>query len=429
MTRKERLRKWLVLVFWTSLLFTVWFSYIYAKSMIPDTLNIVVDEEETFKFPFPVEATVLDDSREVVLSGTSNIPAGQLHLQRDEAFSMYSESCGTYRLGLKLFGLIDFKDIEVQVVDDKYAVPCGTPVGIYLKSDGVMVIGTGEVTAADGSVSEPAEGVLKSGDYIEAVNGQTLNDKDDMVSAVNASGESPLVLDVRRDGEALKVEMSPVAAADGSYKLGLWIRDDTQGIGTMTYVDGAGRFGALGHGISDSDTGLLVDITDGDLYETEIMGIEKGTMGNPGVMSGVIYYGDQTSLGHIDANTDQGIFGTVNEKFEKDLKGEAIPIAYRQDIRKGRAYIRSSVSGELKDYEIEIQKVDYSAFHKNKGMVIRVVDEELLNLTGGIVQGMSGSPIIQDGKLIGAVTHVFVQDSSKGYGIFIENMMDAAGET
>ena len=188
-------------------------------------------------------------------------------------------------------------------------------------------------------------------------------------------------------------------------------------------MDLNGSFGALGHGISDSDTGMLVDIEDGELYETQILGIEKGASGKPGVMSGVIYYGKGTKLGEVAANTDEGIFGTVNEKFKEAVQSQAIPVGFRQDVHKGQAFIRSDVSGEVKDYEIEIQKVDYSSLQKNKGMVIQVTDEELLRLTGGIVQGMSGSPIIQDGKLIGAVTHVFIQDSTKGYGIFIENML------
>ena len=174
----------------------------------------------------------------------------------------------------------------------------------------------------------------------------------------------------------------------------------------------------------DSDTGLLVQTSGGELYDTEIMGIEKGTFGKPGVMSGVIYYGTQSRLGTIEQNTDEGIFGAVNEKLRNRIKGDAIPIGYRQDVKKGKAYIRSSVSGELKDYEIEIQRVDYVSSRRSKDMVIRVTDPELLALTGGIVQGMSGSPIIQDGKLIGAVTHVFVQDSTRGYGIFIEHMLE-----
>lgn len=189
-------------------------------------------------------------------------------------------------------------------------------------------------------------------------------------------------------------------------------------------MDSNGNFGALGHGISDSDTGKVVEISEGALYDTEILGIEKGSAGNPGVMAGVIYYGPGSKLGSIDANTDVGIFGHADDRLQKSISGEPLEIGYRQDVKKGQAWIRSSVSGEVKDYEIEIQRVDYNPIHQNKGLVIRVVDEELLNLTGGIVQGMSGSPIIQDGKLVGAVTHVFVQDSTRGYGIFIENMLE-----
>ena len=222
----------------------------------------------------------------------------------------------------------------------------------------------------------------------------------------------------------MDVDMDAVEADDGTYKLGAWVRDDTQGIGTMTYLDLNGKFGALGHGISDSDTGEVVSIEGGALYETQIMGIEKGEPGKPGVMSGVIYYGPSSQLGTVAANTEEGIFGTAGEELKKRITSQALPIGYRQDVHPGEAFLRSSISGEVKDYKIEIQKVDYSTSHKNKGMVIRVTDEELLALTGGIVQGMSGSPIVQDGKLVGAVTHVFVQDSTRGYGIFIENMLN-----
>ena len=291
-----------------------------------------------------------------------------------------------------------------------------------------MVIGTGEVTNADGMIVEPAAGLLQSGDYIEAINGQALENKEELVEAVKKLDGSEAVLSVRRDGNVMEMKMEPVVAEDGSYKLGVWVRSDTQGIGTMTYLDLNGNFGALGHGISDSDTGEVVQISDGNLYETEIMGIEKGSMGKPGVMSGVIYYGPGSGLGNISSNTEEGIFGNVNDRFLKQVDSEPMEIGYRQDVQKGPALLRSGVSGEIKDYKIEIQKVDYSTSHKNKSLVIKVVDEELLNLTGGIVQGMSGSPIIQGGKLVGAVTHVFIQDSTKGYGIFIENMLEAQEE-
>ena len=305
----------------------------------------------------------------------------------------------------------------------KNATAAGLPVGIYMKSDGLMVIGTGRVTAQTGEVIDPADGILRSGDYIEAINGTPATDKKDMIRAVKEAGNMALTLSVRREGETMDVQMTPVQTQEGDYKLGLWIRDDTQGIGTMTYVCANGAFGALGHGISDGDTGLLVQTSGGELYDTEILGVEKGSFGKPGVMSGVIYYGNQSRLGSVEANTDQGIFGTANPRFLSRVKNPAIPIGYRQDVKKGRACIRSSVSGELKDYEIEIQKIDHSSNRHNKDMVIRVTDPELLSLTGGIVQGMSGSPIIQNGKLIGAVTHVIIQDSTRGYGILVENML------
>jgi len=424
MIKKGKLRVTLLWIFLASLVFTAGFTYYYTKEMIPDQLNVVVEEEEYFHFPVPLKATLLSESEEVMLNNGSNIPSNEINIQMDQPFSVYSKNQGSYRLGLKLFGWLHFKDIEVDVVDTKYAIPCGSPVGIYLKSDGIMVIGTGEIPDTSGTVVEPAFGILQSGDYIEAINGKPLKNKEELIDEVNHIGGEEAVLDVRRAGEEIELKMNPVATADGDFKLGAWVRDDTQGIGTMTYVDMNGGFGALGHGISDTDTGQVVQITDGALYETEIMGIEKGAVGKPGVMSGVIYYGTQSALEHIAANTEEGIFGTVNEKFRARVTGDPLPIGYRQDVEKGKAYIRSQVSGELKDYEIEIQKVDYSPAHKNKGMVIKVTDPELLALTGGIVQGMSGSPIIQNGKLIGAVTHVFIQDSTRGYGIFLENMLE-----
>ena len=422
----KKFHRYVVAAFWVSLVFCIGFSYFYMKWVIPDKLNVVAEEEEQFHFSMPFGVTLSSDSEEVVLGNGSNIPSDQIHLSVNQPFSVYSENQGSYKIGLKLFGWLQLKDIQVNVVDTKYAVPCGTPVGIYLKSDGIMVIGTGDITKKDGMIVEPAFGVLQSGDYIEAFNGTPLKDKEALVTELNKNGTSEAVLAVRRGDQEIEVKMTPVEGEDGNPKLGVWVRDDTQGIGTMTYIDMNGNFGALGHGISDSDTGGVVQIEDGALYETSILGIEKGTFGKPGVMSGVIYYGPGSVLGTIHSNTEEGIFGTVNERFKQTAKADAIPIGYRQDVKKGTAYIRSDVSGVVKDYEIEIQKVDYTTTHKNKGMVIKVTDPELLAITGGIVQGMSGSPIIQDGKLIGAVTHVFIQDSTRGYGIFIENMLEAA---
>lgn len=424
MKNRRKVRRCLIWTFWAGLLFTVGFTWFYVERRIPDHLNLVAREREELALELPFDVTLFSESEEVVLGNESDIPSNEIRLKTDESLSLYARNQGSYRIGLNLFGKIPFKEIQVDVVDSQYAVPCGLPVGIYLKSKGVMVIGTGRIVGEDGQEVEPAYGVLQSGDYIEAINGQPLRDKEALISNLSHLQGSEALLKVRREGEELELRVNPVKAEDGTYKLGAWVRDDTQGIGTMTYIDTNGNFGALGHGISDSDTGKVVEIENGELYETEILGIEKGTIGSPGVMAGVIYYGPGSQLGTISENTEIGIFGKVNDKMKNSLQAQAVEVGYRQDVKKGQAWVRSDVSGELKDYEIEIQKVDYNPVQKNKSMVIRIVDEELLQLTGGIVQGMSGSPILQDGKLIGAVTHVFVQDSTRGYGIFVEDMLE-----
>ena len=422
MKGKSYVYRWLGRLFGLSLAAAMGYAWYAMDRAVPDRVSILENEEERFSFELPFAATILSESREVSLGGESNIPADQITISRNESFSMMAGDQGSYQVELKLLGLIKLKDIQVDVVDTRYAFPCGEPIGIYLKSDGIMVIGTGRITGEDGMEREPAYGKLKSGDFIEASNGTLLDTKEELIEAVNRSQGEEAVVTVRREGEAIDVSLKPVKSAEGDYKLGAWVRDDTQGIGTITYVDMNGRFGALGHGISDSDTGELVETGEGSLYTTQIMGIEKGSVGSPGLLSGVIYYGPQSRMGEIEKNTNEGIFGTVNQKFLDSLSGEPVEIARRQDVRQGPACIRSSVSGEPQDYAIEIRKVDLNAGHKNKSMVIKVTDPRLLELTGGIVQGMSGSPILQDGKLVGAVAHVFVQDAARGYGILAEDM-------
>ena len=413
----------LILVFWAGLVFTAGYGWYYAEHQIPEHFSVAEGEETSFSLDLPLYTTLLSESEEVILKGDSGIPQDEIRIRPDQEFSLYARKDGNFRLGLKRFGTIPFKEISVNVEDACYAVPCGMPVGIYLKSRGVMVIGTGKVTDENGSEAEPAYGILQSGDYIEAINGEPLSDKEALITSLNRMGESEALLRVRRGGRELELSVDTVKTADGSRKLGAWVRDDTQGIGTMTYLKPDGGFGALGHGISDSDTGRVVEIENGALYETEILGIEKGSAGNPGVMAGVIYYGPGSRLGSVAQNTDCGIFGTAGQAFCDAVGQQTMEVGHRQDVKRGKAWIRSCVSGEACDYEIEIQRVDYSPAKENKSLVFQVTDERLLRLTGGIVQGMSGSPILQNGKLVGAVTHVFVQDSTRGYGIFVEDML------
>ena len=302
----------------------------------------------------------------------------------------------------------------------------GMPVGIYMETDGVMILNTETVEGMDGGFYEPAQNLVKAGDYITAVNDQEIKGKSDLLNAVEEINGENVILTIRRGGDLLDVKIHPVEYETGKYRLGIWVRDNVQGLGTITFLTGQSRFGALGHGIHDTDTNVLMSISDGTVYRTSIQDITKGSDGNPGSMEGIIIYNNFNVLGTIDKNTDAGIYGTIDRIGE--LFGEQIPIetAKKEEIVRGDATIRCFIDNEIKEYDIQVTDIDMSDTEINKGLVIKVTDEELLEKTGGIIQGMSGSPIIQNGKLIGAVTHVFVQDSAMGYGIFIENMLEQA---
>ena len=301
-------------------------------------------------------------------------------------------------------------------------VPGGIPVGIYVQTDGVFVIGTGQIETENGIKESPAKNILKTGDYIVGFQGEKINRKQQLIDKLKQFSGEELVLGVRRNQEELEVKICPVLQPEGA-SIGVWVRDDTQGVGTLTYITEENKFGALGHGIADSDSELLMEVSNGKLYGCEIIGITKGQVGTPGKIAGKISYSSQNLYGQISGNLSGGIYGKANANLLKSVLNQSIPIALKQEVQEGKAVILSSVSGELKEYEVEIRKLYRNDGNINKGMELRVIDEELLALTGGIVQGMSGSPLIQNGKLIGAVTHVLVNDPTRGYGIFIENML------
>ncbi len=300
----------------------------------------------------------------------------------------------------------------------------GMPIGIYMETDGVMVLNTEQIECVDGNEYEPAADLVKSGDYIMAVDHQEISGKADLLETVGGMNGDDVVLTLRRDGDTMDVKIAPVEYSPGEYRLGIWVRDNVQGLGTVTFLTEQSRFGALGHGIHDTDTSVLMSIEGGKVYRTSIQDITKGHSGSPGTMEGIIVYNSYNILGSIDKNTEAGIYGKIDRI--DALFEEQIPIetAKKEEIVEGDAVIRCYIDNEVKEYDIQVTDIDMSGTEINKGLVIQVTDGELLEKTGGIIQGMSGSPIIQNGKLIGAVTHVFVQDSTKGYGIFIENMLE-----
>lgn len=315
------------------------------------------------------------------------------------------------------------QEVSTEAVSEDLLIPGGMPIGIYMETDGVMILGTEKIKGADGLNYEPANHVVKAGDYITGMNGQPIHNKKELVKSVGNLTSAEVILEIRRSEDKFHVKIKPVQTKEKKYKLGIWVRDNVQGLGTITFLTGNSRFGALGHGIHDVDTNELLDITKGTLYKTSIKDIQKGTSGVPGGLEGIIVYNRYNLLGTIDRNTEAGIYGEVDQVDILFADQKPLGVCKKEEIQTGQAEIRCAVDGNVKDYNINILKVNTSCREVNKGIVLEVTDPELLELTGGIVQGMSGSPIIQNGKLVGAVTHVFVQDATKGYGIFIENML------
>lgn len=323
---------------------------------------------------------------------------------------------------------VDKTEVSTEIISDDTVLVGGMPVGIYMETDGVMVLGTEHIKGIDGVEYEPASHFVKCGDYITGFDGERIDNKRQLLEALKGLSGDEVVLQIRRDNETLDVKIKPVESEPDIFKLGIWVRDNVQGLGTVTFLTGNSEFGALGHGIHDTDTSELLTIAEGTLYKTNIHAIKKGENGIPGSMEGIIVYNVYNQLGTIDKNTDAGIYGRI-EKID-DLFTEQIPVQMkgREEIEIGPATIRCFIDNQVQEYDILITEIDISEREVNKGLVIQVTDPKLLEKTGGIVQGMSGSPILQNGKLVGAVTHVFVQDSTKGYGIFIENMLKNVNE-
>ena len=334
-------------------------------------------------------------------------------------------------------------------VEGVYA--CGRLTGIYEQTEGVLVVNTTEVTDEDGKKVNPADKKVKCGDYILSVNGRTVADKEELSEAVNdimkeydenldeslkdKGNEDKIKSEINkrtvnikflRGGEEMSADIAPVRMDDGRYYMGIWVKDDLAGIGTITYYTKNGRFGALGHGIGDgTQSGNLLYANSGDLYSMKLTKIKKGKAGTPGEIGGVVYFGKKSHIGTLDCNSNLGIYGQLDsdELSEYAAEDTYYPVAGKDEIHTGSAQMISEISGKLEKYNLEITNIDKKATDTNKGMELKVTDERLIELSGGIVQGTSGSPIIQDGKIIGAVTHVFVDDPTGGYGICIDEML------
>ncbi len=322
---------------------------------------------------------------------------------------------------IRLFGVIPVKTATVTEVSTRYLVPCGTPFGLKLLAEGVVVVSFTPIETESGAYSPAQRDGLEVGDTITAVNGTAISSFEELKSQVASSEGQALVFTVMRENEEENVTVLPQKEiSTESYRIGVWGRDSSAGIGTITFYDPlTGAFGGLGHGVCDADTGTLLPFKSGEVVPVTILDVKKGEAGSPGELQGT--FTTRRASGELEKNTNTGVYGTLNSCPVENV--EPIPVAASYEITEGAATLITTVENDgPKAYEVNIEKVNYGGTGK-KDMVIQVTDPELIARTGGIVQGMSGSVLIQNGKIIGAVTHVFVNDPTRGYGIFIENML------
>ena len=336
----------------------------------------------------------------------------------------FNDSSNVITEKVKLLGLISVKTIAVTTVPKTFVYLGGQPVGVKLNTRGVLVVALSDINLEKGKVLSPAsEGGIQIGDTILSINNQTINKSEDVESIINEAEGKSVIVKIERKGVLLEKNIKPVKGNDSSLKIGLWIRDSTAGVGTLTFYDKTTRnFAALGHPITDVDTGTILTVSSGKIVTSSIVSVKRGMRGNPGELKG-IFLDDEIVLGSIIKNTECGIFGKC-DGLMNTAEVKLMEIALRSEIKVGPAKILTTIEGTVpKLYNIEIVKLLEQENPGAKSMVIKVTDPILLEKTGGIVQGMSGSPIIQNNKLVGAVTHVLINKPDTGYGIYIEWML------
>lgn len=411
----------LVIVF--DLLFILLYLVFHAKNIIPQNLFIYENEKQQFQFRVSADALIQEGTAPVVCMQNAK-QKNKIKFDIGEPFSLYSKEKGSCNISVKFMGIIPLRKINVHVIPKEKVFVGGKIIGIKINTKGLLVLGTGEIKNIEGETKEPAKDIVKSGDYIVGVDGIEVNDKEQLMDYIAELKENTVVLELERNKKHIKRKVELVENNEGINKLGIWVRDDTQGIGTLTCYKKDGSFVALGHGINDMDLGVTMDIKNGYICNTGIYQIKKGYAGKPGEIVGYLKKSSADVIGIINSNSQYGIKGkmvNVGLMLEKTKNEKKYPIGLKQEIRLGEAYMLSEISGALNAYKIEITKINVN--EHEKGLEIKVTDPELIKISNGIVQGQSGSPIIQNGKIIGAVTHVLVNNPCKGYGIFIEEMM------
>lgn len=406
--RTRRATGWILSALWMLAFYS---PQAEALRRLPERFVIASGQQATVELPFPLQMTL--HAREVqALSGT------------DE--SLEDKTGTTAAATVSLLGLIPLKDVTVEIREDLRVYPGGQAVGVALQTEGVLVVGVSDLT---GGVSPARLAGIKAGDVILQANGKALASAEELTELVRAGGERPLPLLIRRGESQLRLTLEPRKdGSSGSYRIGAWVRDSTAGVGTLSFYGqleegGATRYGALGHAITDTDTQQILHVSHGELMAADVVDVRRGVAGTPGELKGS-FLREHNVLGDIRLNNSYGLYGELSQTPVHPLYPDGLPIGRRDAVHTGPASILCTVEGnEMQEYAVEIVEVARQSAPAQRSMILRVTDERLLARTGGVVQGMSGSPILQDGRLIGAVTHVFVNDPTMGYGLFVEWML------